>query len=61
MIDHVSTKKANLENNKVNLVLEADPPVTCRQHAPICYDMNASIYIWKREVLFNQEKLYADD
>jgi CMP-N,N'-diacetyllegionaminic acid synthase len=26
-----------------------------RQDAPSCYDMNASIYIWKRETLFNSE------
>lgn len=32
-----------------------------RQDAPRCYDMNASIYVWKREVLVNSDKLFNED
>ncbi|EKD55397.1 MAG: hypothetical protein ACD_60C00010G0007 [uncultured bacterium] len=31
-----------------------------RQDAPSCYDMNASIYIWKRETLLNGEHTIND-
>lgn len=34
--------------------------VVRRQDAPACYDMNASIYIWKRDALFNLEKVISD-
>nr|WP_320148034.1 acylneuraminate cytidylyltransferase family protein [uncultured Anaeromusa sp.] len=29
-----------------------------RQDAPICYDMNASIYAWKRETLLEHDELF---
>ena len=32
--------------------------ILCRQDAPKTYDMNASIYIWKREVLLNNDTLF---
>lgn len=32
-----------------------------RQDAPKCYDMNASIYVWTRQSLFNGEKLFNND
>ena len=32
--------------------------ILCRQDAPKTYDMNASIYIWKREVLLNNNTLF---
>ena len=28
-----------------------------RQDSPKCFDMNASIYIWKRDALLNQKSL----
>jgi CMP-N,N'-diacetyllegionaminic acid synthase len=31
-----------------------------RQDAPPCFDMNASIYIWKRDVLLMQESLFLE-
>ncbi len=37
------------QNNCVKLCKESNPPVVRRQDAPISYDMNASIYVWKRE------------
>lgn len=48
------------EKGRVKVVLELNPPVTCRQDAPECFDMNASIYIWKRDVLFNSETNYME-
>jgi CMP-N,N'-diacetyllegionaminic acid synthase len=36
------------------------PPATVlrRQDAPACYDMNASIYVWRRQVLMAENKLF---
>lgn len=39
------------------------PPVTPlvrRQDAPACYDMNASIYVWKREPFIDKPYLFAE-
>jgi N-acylneuraminate cytidylyltransferase/CMP-N,N'-diacetyllegionaminic acid synthase len=36
-------------------------PITRRQDAPNCYDMNASIYVWTRKTLFNEQKLFLDN
>lgn len=38
-----------------------DKPIVRRQDAPECFDMNASIYIWKREVLFSDRGLFNSD
>ena len=35
----------------VRLVKSPDNPVVCRQDAPECFDMNASIYVWRRDSL----------
>ncbi|EAJ2845523.1 hypothetical protein C5533_03560 [Campylobacter coli] len=32
-----------------------------RQDAPRCYDMNASIYIWKKEILLKSDILFTDN
>ena len=32
-----------------------------RQDAPKCYDMNASIYVWRRAALFGNESLFNPD
>ena len=31
----------------------ADPPVVRRQDAPVCFDMNGSVYVWTRDGLFS--------
>lgn len=36
-------------------------PVFRRQDAPNCYDLNASIYVWKREILMNCQTLFNQD
>ena len=35
------------KDGSVGLSKSADPPITRRQDAPRCYDMNASIYVWR--------------
>lgn len=42
-------------NGRIGLSKEIDPPVTCRQDSPKCFDMNASIYGWKRKYLFEHD------
>ncbi len=42
-------------NGNVILSKQVDRPIVRRQDAPRCYDMNASIYIWKREVLLAKD------
>lgn len=32
-----------------------------RQDAPKCFDMNASIYVWRRDVLIRSDLLFMDD
>jgi len=32
-----------------------------RQDAPPCYDMNASIYVWRHDVLFASDSVFIDD
>ena len=32
-----------------------------RQDSPPCYDMNASIYVWKREALFRGRSVFLED
>ncbi len=36
-------------------------PVIRRQDAPKCYDMNASIYVWKRSTLLNCNSIFNED
>lgn len=38
-----------------------DVAVIRRQDAPKCYDMNASIYVWRRNSLFEKESLFNSD
>jgi CMP-N,N'-diacetyllegionaminic acid synthase len=39
----------------IDLSKRISPLPSCRQDSPLCYDMNASIYGWKRSVLFENE------
>jgi CMP-N,N'-diacetyllegionaminic acid synthase len=38
----------------VKLSKQADQTIVRRQDAPKCYDLNASIYVWKREAILNE-------
>jgi len=41
----------------VELSKELSTSIVRRQDSPKCYDMNASIYVWRREVLLAEEKV----
>lgn len=49
------------EHNFVKLAKPVATPFVRRQDAPKCYDMNASIYVWQRSVLFNAPTLFNFD
>jgi N-acylneuraminate cytidylyltransferase/CMP-N,N'-diacetyllegionaminic acid synthase len=36
-------------------------PIVRRQDVPVCYDMNASIYVWKRDALVANPSVFYDD
>lgn len=45
-------------NGGVSLSKSLDKAVVRRQDAPKTYDMNASIYIWRREAILNEDSLF---
>ena len=45
-------KKQNIE-----IVCKSKKKIVRRQNAPLVFDLNASIYIWKRKDLLNSKKL----
>lgn len=45
---------------KVTLSKKLSEGVVRRQDAPKSYDMNASIYIWKRDVILNENTLFLE-
>jgi CMP-N,N'-diacetyllegionaminic acid synthase len=47
-------------DGKVALAKQLATPVVRRQDAPQCFDMNASIYVWRRAVLFEAASLFND-
>ena len=47
-------------NERIQLVKKMDKIVVRRQDASLVYDMNASIYIWKREALLENETIFTD-
>ncbi len=48
------------KEGKVYLSKTLDKKVLRRQDAPSSYDMNASIYIWKRDVLLNNDTIFLE-
>jgi len=48
------------KKGKVYLSKTLDDSIVRRQDAPKSYDMNASIYIWKRDTILNESKLFLD-
>ena len=45
----------------VRISKSAQPPLVRRQDAPDCFDMNASIHIWQRSILFSSDdRLHPD-
>jgi len=49
------------ENGAVRLAKQTSSPVVRRQDAPACFDMNASIYAWTREVLMTAPGIFNHD
>ena len=45
------------ENKRVLIAKKLEKPVVRRQDAPKCYDMNASIYLWKRSCLLSEDRV----
>lgn len=48
------------KNGFVNLSKKTEIPVYRRQDAPLCYDLNASIYIWRRDFLCQSSTVVSD-
>src|SRR6185295_15952525 len=48
------------EDGRVGLSKTLPRPIERRQDAPKTYDMNASIYVWQRDVLFNSDSLFLE-
>ena len=47
-------------NGKIKLSKTSSTSILRRQDSPECFDMNASIYAWKRECLLNFTSLFLD-
>ena len=45
--------------NEINLVKKLKKQILSRQKAPRVYEMNASIYFWKRDALINKRNLFG--
>ncbi|UPJ70893.1 acylneuraminate cytidylyltransferase family protein [Bradyrhizobium sp. 187] len=48
-------------DGSVGLSKSANPPITRRQDAPRCFDMNASIYVWRVEAFLAQPAVFYPD
>lgn len=48
-------------NNRAHLSKTLDKAIVRRQDAPLCYDMNASIYIWTRLALLELDRVITDN
>lgn len=48
------------DNGFVKLSKTPEKPIIRRQDTPACYDMNASIYVWKRNALFHNSSVVSD-
>ena len=48
-----------IKNRKVNLIKKGKKIISNRQKAPKTFDMNASIYIWKKKYLFKTYNLFS--
>ena len=46
------------KNGRIRVVKKLNRWPIRRQDAPITYDMNASIYIWKRKILLSSDNLF---
>lgn len=44
-----------------HLAKPLDQPILRRQDSPLCFDMNASIYVWQRDTLYNCPTVFNID
>ena len=49
------------EQGFVEICKKPTEQIARRQDVPRCFDMNASIYVWKREVILNSDILFHSD
>jgi N-acylneuraminate cytidylyltransferase/CMP-N,N'-diacetyllegionaminic acid synthase len=49
------------DDGVVRLSKPPSGPVVRRQDAPPCFDMNASIYVWRHDALFEEPALFRSD
>lgn len=49
------------KDNHIILSKELKEPILRRQDSPKCYDLNASIYIWKRNTILNYDTVFVDN
>jgi len=49
------------EGGVVQLSKPLNTPIVRRQDSPKCYDMNASIYVWRRPALFENDTIFLSD
>lgn len=49
------------EDGVVRLSKPLDKAIVRRQDAPKCYDMNASIYVWRHDSLFVERAIFQED
>ncbi len=49
------------KKGKVSLSKKLDESIVRRQDTPKSYDMNASIYIWKRNIILNENSLFLEN
>jgi N-acylneuraminate cytidylyltransferase/CMP-N,N'-diacetyllegionaminic acid synthase len=49
------------EKGVVHLSKQPPVPIVRRQDAPRCFDMNASIYVWRRDSFFQSNQLFLGD
>ena len=49
------------ERGVVHLSKELDQPIVRRQDAPRCYEMNAAVYVWNRDVFWRNPAVFYDD
>ena len=49
------------ERGVVHLSKEPPRPIERRQDTPRCYDMNASVYVWRRDVFCRNPAVFYDD
>ena len=50
-----------IDKNIVKISKRYNKKVIRRQHAPKVYEMNASIYLWKRDYLLKNNNLFTNN